>query len=510
MDYNTQRKVPPNRDDVYYERNRGGYYGNYQDRGSYGRGEYDRGRMRHSTGGISNGFNRSNNFDGFQSSNYYDRPVMTNNYRKDFSYSNGSAPRYGSPRWNSYKDPNYNNYRRDYYDQPGSRYEYDDKKYYDNGYKPDRSRSSSTDKFRSESPHEKGYYNAPNITKDYLNPMSSSRKYYKPTNRGSYDTPRNASYDPYKTEPQASSTDTDDSDHKSDIKNEEPESNVIARSLIDKDNEINDIKKELESVIRQSEGLYEFPPALTETNSLTLEYTPKSRDDNMVFNQSIVHKILLKNRHRAKSSVDDLRCLYPREVSNTVPNVKENIPSNHPVFIKNEEDNKKIRSAMCKVVASRKLESRTIFQKVQQTRSTHLDSWRNYLYQIKEDQLIEEISGRPNTRSRKEQKRKDKLDENDRFYDSLAEIPDMILDPYERRVRFLDTNGFIRDEKEKIDYLSTSTIWLEEEERLFFKLYKKYHKDFDKIASRLPNKDRKKCIEFYYKNVELLRPYFRS
>ncbi|KAF8426711.1 hypothetical protein EV426DRAFT_447030 [Tirmania nivea] len=83
-----------------------------------------------------------------------------------------------------------------------------------------------------------------------------------------------------------------------------------------------------------------------------------------------------------------------------------------------------------------------------------------------------------------------------------AVIPDMILDPLERRLgTFQDYSNLLTDDRDRRIYFGTlvpSDDWTEAEQQLFTERYMQTPKQWQKIAEGLPGRTYKDCIRHYY------------
>lgn len=87
---------------------------------------------------------------------------------------------------------------------------------------------------------------------------------------------------------------------------------------------------------------------------------------------------------------------------------------------------------------------------------------------------------------------------NERHMRTLAVEPPPMLDKEERRVKFINRNGLIRDPLATLNERKHKNIWTEKERRIFKDKFIQNPKDFDLIASFLPGKSVPDCILFYY------------
>lgn len=82
----------------------------------------------------------------------------------------------------------------------------------------------------------------------------------------------------------------------------------------------------------------------------------------------------------------------------------------------------------------------------------------------------------------------------------LAIDAPQLLSTYDRRLRFINTNGLIRDVESFEVARKTAIIWTEEERRIFREKYNQSPKDFGRIAAALERKTCSDCVLFYYQN----------
>lgn len=80
-------------------------------------------------------------------------------------------------------------------------------------------------------------------------------------------------------------------------------------------------------------------------------------------------------------------------------------------------------------------------------------------------------------------------------------MPAMVLDEREKiMLRFLSTNGFVKDPCAVENERTMFNPWTANEREIFLEKFRKYGKDFRRIASFLDHKTTADCVEFYYKN----------
>lgn len=87
---------------------------------------------------------------------------------------------------------------------------------------------------------------------------------------------------------------------------------------------------------------------------------------------------------------------------------------------------------------------------------------------------------------------------NERHMRTLAVEPPPMLDERERRVKFVNRNGLVRDPLGIINERKHKNIWSEKERHIFKDKFIHNPKDFDLISSFLPTKSVADCILFYY------------
>ena len=81
----------------------------------------------------------------------------------------------------------------------------------------------------------------------------------------------------------------------------------------------------------------------------------------------------------------------------------------------------------------------------------------------------------------------------------------MVLDPSERETKYFWTEErLIEDPELEYQKFKSRLTWTDEEKKIFIEKYCAHPKEFNKIASYLPDKTVKDTIEFYYLNKELL------
>ena len=108
---------------------------------------------------------------------------------------------------------------------------------------------------------------------------------------------------------------------------------------------------------------------------------------------------------------------------------------------------------------------------------------------IRSDAELEEISNNLKEYEASQQQKK-----------LLAIDAPQLLSTYDRRLRFINTNGLIRDVEQFEIVRKTAIIWTEEEKRIFREKYNQSPKDFGRIAAALERKSCSDCVLFYYQN----------
>lgn len=92
------------------------------------------------------------------------------------------------------------------------------------------------------------------------------------------------------------------------------------------------------------------------------------------------------------------------------------------------------------------------------------------------------------------------LEASEKHMQSLAVGPPQLLSTYERRMRYVNTNGLIKNvETFELDR-KAAIIWSEDEKRIFREKFAHFPKDFERIASSLELKSCADCVLFYYQN----------
>ncbi|EFJ53127.1 hypothetical protein VOLCADRAFT_127385 [Volvox carteri f. nagariensis] len=86
----------------------------------------------------------------------------------------------------------------------------------------------------------------------------------------------------------------------------------------------------------------------------------------------------------------------------------------------------------------------------------------------------------------------------------MCALPDMVLDPWERRWRAYDNrNGLVQDPVRELEEERMIKSWAEEERTLFMDKFLQHPKDFRKISTYLPGRSPGDCVAFFYKNQKL-------
>jgi nuclear receptor co-repressor 1 len=92
------------------------------------------------------------------------------------------------------------------------------------------------------------------------------------------------------------------------------------------------------------------------------------------------------------------------------------------------------------------------------------------------------------------------LEANEKQIHMLAIETPRLLDKYERRIKYINNNGLIRDVEAYESARKASIIWTDEERQIFKEKYNQFPKDFEKIASFLEKKNVPDCVLYYYQN----------
>ncbi|KXZ52260.1 hypothetical protein GPECTOR_10g891 [Gonium pectorale] len=86
----------------------------------------------------------------------------------------------------------------------------------------------------------------------------------------------------------------------------------------------------------------------------------------------------------------------------------------------------------------------------------------------------------------------------------MCALPDMVLDPWERRWRAYDNrNGLVQDPVRELEEERMVKSWAEEERTQFMDRFLQHPKDFRKISTYLPGRSPGDCVAFFYKNQKL-------
>ncbi|BFZ55590.1 DNA-binding protein snt1 [Savitreella phatthalungensis] len=130
-----------------------------------------------------------------------------------------------------------------------------------------------------------------------------------------------------------------------------------------------------------------------------------------------------------------------------------------------------------------------------------------------QDALIEEVTTSSTTRgSRRTQQGYDLRDAilsaaPDAYLTNLASIPPMSSDPMERLSLAFEERSAIETrplEFYGVSELASSADWCDQEQRIFFKLYKATPKNFAKIVAGLPGRTSEDCVAHYYLTKKLI------
>jgi len=95
----------------------------------------------------------------------------------------------------------------------------------------------------------------------------------------------------------------------------------------------------------------------------------------------------------------------------------------------------------------------------------------------------------------------DDEEDDERFYRTQAQVPTMVAFNWKAQhtnFHMIDDNRLVQDSTKLEREYRLWTPWHPEEEIVFVKAFVKYPKDFERIASFLPDKTVKDCIWYYY------------
>ena len=82
----------------------------------------------------------------------------------------------------------------------------------------------------------------------------------------------------------------------------------------------------------------------------------------------------------------------------------------------------------------------------------------------------------------------------------MTTIPNMILDPEERRCAIFDSrNGLVEDPVAERDRINLIRPWTKAEKAIFHERFASYGKNFRRIAEHLEGRDTGDCVMYYYK-----------
>ena len=90
----------------------------------------------------------------------------------------------------------------------------------------------------------------------------------------------------------------------------------------------------------------------------------------------------------------------------------------------------------------------------------------------------------------------------------LAVDTPSLISTYDRRSKFINNNGLIRNFEAFEQERKSVIIWTDKEKQLFREKYAQFSKDFERISSFIPSKDCSDCVLFYYQNKK--KEGFRS
>ncbi len=83
------------------------------------------------------------------------------------------------------------------------------------------------------------------------------------------------------------------------------------------------------------------------------------------------------------------------------------------------------------------------------------------------------------------------------MYD-LSVVPPLCFDTKQKRVTFVNNNGFVADPVALFKSAKNEVYWNEKEKEIFLEKLLTYGKNFDVIASFLDKKKTQDCVEYFY------------
>ncbi|XP_076363299.1 uncharacterized protein LOC143253389 isoform X3 [Tachypleus tridentatus] len=86
----------------------------------------------------------------------------------------------------------------------------------------------------------------------------------------------------------------------------------------------------------------------------------------------------------------------------------------------------------------------------------------------------------------------------DKKVKSYAVIPPILLDQRQRRITFLNSNGFVEDPMAEYQQRQLLNMWTDHEKEIFREKYLQHPKNFVFIASYLERKSVNDCVQYYY------------
>lgn len=100
------------------------------------------------------------------------------------------------------------------------------------------------------------------------------------------------------------------------------------------------------------------------------------------------------------------------------------------------------------------------------------------------------------------------LDSSEKHMHLLAIDTPSLISTYDRRSKFINNNGLIRNFEAFEQERKSLIIWTDKEKQLFREKYAQFPKDFERISSFIELKDCSDCVLFYYQNKK--KEGFRS
>ncbi|KAG8200653.1 hypothetical protein JTE90_022274 [Oedothorax gibbosus] len=290
-------------------------------------------------------------------------------------------------------------------------------------------------------------------------------------------------------------------------------------------NNINRVDKEINELDAQTKRLEAKKKAIEEEASKPTVSKGTTKDACPVESKqmSMAQIIYSENRNKAQDSHKILEKLGPK-----VEIPMYNQPSDTGLYHENKRKHHFFRSRLVKCFKRRHKERSMrekhlteSYSKLQQEWLKKLEKKENNSAKKAKDAKLREFFEKQFPELKKQREDKERISrvstrirsesEWEEIIDGLAEqeneekkmrsyavIPPIILDPRQRKMCFMNNNGFVEDLSQEYKDRQMLHVWTDQEKEIFREKYLQHPKNFVLIASFLERKTVAACVQYYY------------